>query len=125
MPAATIAQSPQHGAALLATPNLGEIVLGLRPVFPDDSVVNVLAIAGGVGGTITLAAYGYWIREKGWPTPTFMKVMRIDNSMAYVLTGIFVIAMLIVGAEVVRAAGVSLSAGDAGLLPVPRTEEVA
>jgi Mn2+/Fe2+ NRAMP family transporter len=45
-----------------------------------------------------------------------MKVMRIDNSMAYVLTGIFVIAMLVVGAEVVRAAGVSLSAGDAGLL---------
>ncbi len=42
--------------------------------------------------------------------------MRIDNSMAYVLTGIFVIAMLVVGAEVVRAAGVSLSAGDAGLL---------
>jgi Mn2+/Fe2+ NRAMP family transporter len=45
-----------------------------------------------------------------------MKVMRIDNAMAYVLTGIFVIAMLIVGAEVVRAAGVTLSAGDEGLL---------
>jgi Mn2+/Fe2+ NRAMP family transporter len=45
-----------------------------------------------------------------------MKVMRIDNSMAYVMTGIFVIAMLIVGAEVVRSAGVSLSASDEGLL---------
>lgn len=42
--------------------------------------------------------------------------MRIDNSMAYVMTGIFVIAMLIVGAEVVQVAGVSLSAGDRGLL---------
>src|SRR5690606_14505698 len=46
----------------------------------------------------------------------FLKVMRIDNTMAYVVTGIFVIAMLIVGAEVVRAAGVALSSGDAGLL---------
>ena len=42
--------------------------------------------------------------------------MRIDNSMAYVLTGIFVVSMLIVGAEVVAAAGVTLSAGDRGLL---------
>lgn len=42
--------------------------------------------------------------------------MRIDNTMAYVMTGIFVIAMLIVGAEVIRSAGVSLSAGDEGLL---------
>lgn len=42
--------------------------------------------------------------------------MRIDNAAAYVLIGVFVIAMLIVGAEVVRAAGVSLGASDEGLL---------
>jgi Mn2+/Fe2+ NRAMP family transporter len=56
------------------------------------------------------------LREKGWYTPKWMRVMRIDNTMAYVITGIFVVSMLIVGAEVVRAAGVSLSAGDEGLL---------
>lgn len=28
------------------------------------SFVYVLSIIGGVGGTITLAAYGYWLREK-------------------------------------------------------------
>ena len=38
------------------------------------------ALAGGVGGTITLAAYGYWLREKGWDTPRYMRVMRIDNT---------------------------------------------
>ena len=53
-----------------------------------------------------LMVVGYWLREKGWFTPKWMRVMRIDNSMAYVVTGIFVIAMLIVfgsgrdGAEV-------------------------
>ncbi len=104
------------GAALLATPNLGEIVLGLRPIFPDDSVVNILAIAGGVGGTITLAAYGYWLREKGWSTPTFMRVMRIDNAVAYSVTGVFVVAMLILGAELYYSAGIAAETGDQALV---------
>ena len=104
------------GLAIVAVPNIPEMVTGLVPMIPDGGIIYALALAGGVGGTITLAAYGYWLREKGWHTPKWMKVMRIDNSMAYVLTGIFVVAMLIVGAEVVRAAGISLSAGDAGLL---------
>jgi Mn2+/Fe2+ NRAMP family transporter len=104
------------GAALLATPHLGEIALGLRPVFPDDSVVNVLAIAGGVGGTITLAAYGYWLREKGWSTPTFMRVMRIDNGVAYAVTGVFVVAMLILGAELYYSAGIAAETGDQALV---------
>lgn len=104
------------GAALLATPHLGEIVLGLRPVFPDDSVVNVLAIAGGVGGTITLAAYGYWLREKGWDTPRFMRVMRLDNGVAYAVTGVFVVAMLIIGAELYYSAGIAAQTGDQALV---------
>ncbi|MFI7580643.1 Nramp family divalent metal transporter [Kocuria sp. M1N1S27] len=104
------------GLAVIATPNIPEMLTGLVPLIPEDGVLYTLALAGGVGGTITLAAYGYWLREKGWFTPKWMRVMRIDNSMAYVVTGIFVIAMLIVGAEVVRSAGLALSSGDEGLL---------
>jgi Mn2+/Fe2+ NRAMP family transporter len=104
------------GLAIIAAPNIPEMLAGLVPMLPEGGVLYTLALAGGVGGTITLAAYGYWLREKGWYTPKWMRVMRIDNTMAYVVTGIFVIAMLIVGAEVVRAAGVSISAGDEGLL---------
>jgi len=104
------------GLAVIAAPNIPEALRGLVPMIPEGGVLYTLAIAGGVGGTITLAAYGYWLREKGWYTPKWMRVMRIDNTMAYVITGIFVISMLIVGAEVVRAAGVSISAGDEGLL---------
>jgi Mn2+/Fe2+ NRAMP family transporter len=102
--------------AVVAAPNIPETLAGLLPVVPDGGLFYTLALAGGVGGTITLAAYGYWLREKGWYTPKWMRVMRIDNSMAYVLTGVFVISMLIVGAEVVRASGVQMSAGDAELL---------
>lgn len=102
--------------AAIAAPNLPAMLKGLVPIIPEGGLLYTLALAGGVGGTITLAAYGYWLREKGWYTPKWMRVMRIDNTMAYVLTGIFVISMLIVGVEVVQAAGVALSAGDEGLL---------
>ena len=104
------------GLAVIAAPNIPEMLTGLVPVIPEGGVLYTLALAGGVGGTITLAAYCYWLREKGWYTPKWMRVMRIDNSMAYVVTGVFVIAMLVVGAEVVRSAGVALSSGDEGLL---------
>ena len=104
------------GAAVRTVPNLGEIVLGLRPIIPDGGVLYLLGIAGGVGGTITLAAYGYWLREKGWTTPRFMRVMRIDNGVAYAVTGLFVVCTLIMGAELLYSADIALSAGDKGLV---------
>ncbi|ROR89659.1 Nramp family divalent metal transporter [Nocardioides aurantiacus] len=104
------------GAAAVTLPHLGEVVTGLVPLVPDGGLVYVLSLAGGVGGTITLAAYGYWLREKGWITPRHMRVMRIDNAVAYAVTGLFVIATLIVGAELLYSAGIAVSTGDQGLL---------
>lgn len=104
------------GAAGLTVPNLGEVLGGLWPTIPEGSLFNVLSIAGGVGGTITLAAYGYWLREKGWSTPRFMTVMRIDNGVAYLVTGIFVVSMLVVGAELLYSSNLALEEGDQGLV---------
>ena len=103
-------------AALLTLPNIPELVTGLVPRIPEGGLINVLSVAGGVGGTITLAAYGYWIREKGWTTPGHMRVMRLDNTVAYTVTGIFVISTLIVGAELLYSAGIAVETGDEGLL---------
>ena len=104
------------GAAALTLPNLGEVLTGLVPMVPEGGLVYTLSLAGGVGGTITLAAYGYWLREKGWITPQYMRVMRIDNTVAYLVTGLFVIATLIVGAELLYSAGIAIATGDQGLL---------
>lgn len=104
------------GLAIIASPNIGAMLTGLIPIIPDHGLVYTLALAGGVGGTITLAAYGYWLREKGWATPGWMRVMQLDNTTAYVVTGIFVVAMLVVGAEILYSAGLTVSAGDKGLL---------
>ncbi len=107
-------------AAAATLPNLGEIVTGLAPMIPEGAMINVLSVAGGVGGTITLAAYGYWLREKGWDSPRFMSVMRIDNAVAYLVTGLFVVATLIVGAELLYSAGIAIGNGDQGMVDLSR-----
>ena len=104
------------GLAILVAPDLGEVLGGFVPRLPDGSIIYTLGLIGGVGGTITLAAYGYWVNAKGWRTPAWIGMMRFDNRIAYLVTGVFVVAMLIVGAELLHAARISLAGGDRGLL---------
>src|SRR6185312_10055107 len=98
----------------LVSPNLLDVANGLVPRLPEGSVVYVLGLVGGVGGTITMAAYGYWMIAKGWKGTGWLSMMRLDNTVGYVMTGIFVIAMLIVGAEILI--GQELTSDDKGLL---------
>ncbi|RXZ66555.1 Nramp family divalent metal transporter [Pelagerythrobacter rhizovicinus] len=104
------------GLAVLVAPRLGDILGGLVPSLPEGSVFYTLGLIGGVGGTITTAAYGYWVNAKGWQGPAWIPMMRLDNYVAYIITGLFVVAMLIVGAELLHSAQIALAAGDRGLL---------
>lgn len=104
------------GLAIIVVPDLPAMAQGLVPGLPEGSAIYTLGLIGGVGGTITLAAYGYWIGEKGWRGPGWMRIMRLDNRVGYAVTGIFVVAMLIVGAELLHASGIALSRGERGLL---------
>ncbi|QIG80972.1 Nramp family divalent metal transporter [Stakelama tenebrarum] len=104
------------GLAALVVPRLGAILSGLAPGVPQGSLFYTLGLIGGVGGTITIAAYGYWTQAKGWRGPAWLGVMRLDNGVAYAVTGIFVIAMLIVGAELLYGAQVALASGGKGLV---------
>lgn len=104
------------GLAIIVAPNIPNLLTGLWPTLPEGSVFYTLGLIGGVGGTITMAAYGYWLNAKGWHGPSWIKVMRLDNQVAYVVTGVFVVAMLIVGAELLYSAGIALQGGDRGLL---------
>jgi Mn2+/Fe2+ NRAMP family transporter len=104
------------GVALLLLPNVPQMLTGVWPQLPAGSLLYTLGLLGGVGGTITMAAYGYWFNAKGWRGAQWMPIMRLDNAISYVITGIFVIAMMIVGAELLHAAGISIAKGDKGLL---------
>jgi Mn2+/Fe2+ NRAMP family transporter len=102
--------------AAILTPSLPDMLTGAVPTLPPGSGFYTLGLIGGVGGTITMAAYGYWVNAKGWHDATWMRVMRWDNRVAYVMTGVFVVAMLIVGAELLHGSGVALTTGDRGLI---------
>lgn len=104
------------GLAILVVPSLPGLLSGLTFIMPEGSLLYTMGLIGGVGGTVTTAAYGYWCQVKGWQGPGWLPLMRLDNGIAYVVTGIFVIAMLIVGAELLYASGIALQAGDRGLL---------
>lgn len=100
--------------AVLVAPDLGNLASGLVPRLPEGSTIYVLGLIGGVGGTITMAAYGYWMFAKGWRGTGWLSMMRLDNAVGYVMTGIFVIAMLVVGSTLLF--GQNLTESDSGLL---------
>ena len=104
------------GIAVRLTPDIPQMLTGLTPTLPAGSLVYTLGLLGGVGGTITMAAYGYWFNAKGWRGTKWVPFMRLDNTVSYIITGIFVISMMIVGTELLHAAQISISKGDKGLI---------
>lgn len=87
--------------AIRVMPGPGEIATGIfLPSVPDTGLAYVLGIIGGVGGSITVMSYGYWMREAGWQGKDMMPVMRMDLAVAYGLTAAFGIAIIIVSAGV-------------------------
>jgi Mn2+/Fe2+ NRAMP family transporter len=72
----------------------------LLPRIPQGTLPWMLGVLGGVGGTVTLLSYGYWIREKGRTGEPGMRICRIDLGVCYVLIAIFGIAMIIIGSRI-------------------------
>ncbi|GAA4513575.1 MULTISPECIES: Nramp family divalent metal transporter [Nonomuraea] len=103
--------------AVAIRPNVGNLLSGSIPSLPDGSLLYVVSIIGGFGGTLSIIAYGYWAREKGWRSPPWVRVMRVDVVISYVLAGIFAVAMLIVGAEFLTIAKFGIE-GNADLVGV-------
>jgi len=94
--------------AILIKPDLSEIVSGLIPSVPsyvnsdgqEQGMVWTLALMGGVGGTLTILSYGYWIREKGRSDVNFLKTCRIDLAAAYFVTALFGISVIIIASQI-------------------------
>jgi Mn2+/Fe2+ NRAMP family transporter len=105
------------GSVVLLRPDLGTVLTGLVPRLPSGSTAAALSLMGGVGGSVTLLAYGYWIRERGWTGPDRVATIRLDLGVGYAATALFGAAMLILSATVLGAetAG-SLPGGSAGLV---------
>jgi Mn2+/Fe2+ NRAMP family transporter len=102
-------------AVALVGPDLGAALRGLIPSLPQRSAAASLSLMGGVGGSVTLLSYGYWIREKGWGGGGVLGRVRLDLAVGYALTGLFGVAMLLLAAAVLGGRG-GMPAGSAGLV---------
>ena len=105
--------------ALLLWPGTSVVLSGLFvPTIPDPQGIGVtwtVALIGGVGGTLTILCYGYWIREQGRSGRDAIRVCRIDLATGYGMTVLFGVAMVIVGSTVEvegRGAGLLVALAD-------------
>lgn len=97
------------GSALLTASPLDNLIVSIRSAsIPPGSGKYILGVMGGVGGSVTLLFYGYWIREKGWNGPERMRTVRLDLGVAYLLTGLFGVAVIVLAAHVLHGTGVEV-----------------
>ena len=111
-------------AALLCE-DWGAVARGmLAPTIPDGGGEGpgwTVALIGGVGGTLTMLCYGYWIREKGRSGANDLPACRIDLATGYLMTAVFGLAMVIIGSTIGvegRGAGLVVSLADALAKPL-------
>jgi Mn2+/Fe2+ NRAMP family transporter len=87
--------------AVLIGPDWGAVARGLIiPRVPPGGQAWAFGVLGGVGGTLTLLSYGYWIREKARQGEEGLRMCRIDLTAGYVLTALFGVAMIIIGSRI-------------------------
>ena len=71
-----------------------------HPGLPKGGTAWLLGVLGGIGGTVTLLSYSYWVREKKRAGRQGVKDCRLDLGIGYGLTAFFGAAMVIIGSRV-------------------------
>jgi Mn2+/Fe2+ NRAMP family transporter len=59
-----------------------------------------LSLIGGVGGTVTLLSYGYWMREAGWRGADRLASARTDLTLSFSLVFIFCFSMIFLSTQI-------------------------
>jgi len=94
-------------SSMFCIESVSDAVRGLTiPSIPDWQGKGVewsVTLLAGVGGTVTMLCYGYWIREKGRLDTSAMTDCRIDLATGYLMTAVFGGAMVILGAGLTSA----------------------
>jgi len=100
--------------AALLVEDWAEVAMGMVvPNIPDaggEGITATIALIGGVGGTLTVVCYSYWIRETGQDGPSDLNTCRADLCVGYGVTALFGVAMVILGS------GIEIEGSGAGLI---------
>jgi Mn2+/Fe2+ NRAMP family transporter len=107
--------------AVLIVSDWGRIGAGLLvPTIPPTSGTYVLSIIGGIGGSITMLSYNYWMREEKISEPSDLGYVRGDVAVAYLFTAIFGMSIMVIANQAFFLAGVTITDAQA----VPKMAEV-
>lgn len=106
------------GLGIFLAPGLSQnLAAGFVPTLPEGSTLYALGVIGGVSGTYSLASYTYWVRARQWRRPSWIPMMRVDSAAGYIVTGLFMISMLVIGASFLYGSGTNIS-GEEGLVAI-------
>lgn len=87
--------------AVMMAPNVADVAKGLVvptiPKLTTGGLTWTIALLGGVGGTVTVLCYGYWIREEGRDSASDLPACKLDLGVGYAMTAVFGFAMVIIG----------------------------
>jgi Mn2+/Fe2+ NRAMP family transporter len=90
--------------AVMLGPEVGQVLQGLVvPRIPDlhgEGLIWTIALMGGVGGTLTIICYAYWMREVGRTSPADLRTCRIDLAVGYSVTALFGMSMVVIGSTI-------------------------
>jgi Mn2+/Fe2+ NRAMP family transporter len=96
-------------SALAIGPDWPAVVRGLFvpriPHAEGEGLSWTLALIGGIGGTVTVLSYGYWIREEGRTGPDDIRTCRLDLASGYAMTALFGMGMVIIGSTFLELKG--------------------
>lgn len=88
------------GTSFLFLDSPSELFYGLTSIhlfdFKNPWIIGVL---GGVGGTLTIICYGYWLNESKRSGSEGLKKSKYDLAISYILTGLFSASMVILGTK--------------------------
>ncbi len=88
----------------------------LVPSVPEGGGMYVLSLIGGIGGSITILSYNYWMREEGITGEERLGYVRGDVGIAYVFTAMFGMAIVLIANQAFFLPGVEIT--DAQAVPL-------
>jgi len=88
--------------ALLSAPDWLRVLEGtfVPRRLPPGSPPYILGAIGGVGGSVTLLSYGYWLIEARRSGRAWRRATRVDLVICYAVTGVFGLCLMITAAGV-------------------------
>jgi len=87
----------------------------LVPIVPAGSGSYVLSIIGGIGGSITILSYNYWMREEHISGAESLGYVRRDVAVAYLFTAVFGMSVMLIANQAFFLPGVKIT--DAQAVP--------